>query len=340
MDENVPPPLPQLPYAQAHASPGSGSLIAAAVLCFLGTLVPLGWLAVQVSNVQVHQLHAALTATRLPFGLLLLEDVVCALGLAGLLLVSGVLLCLRARWAIHVAGALMGVVLVGATGATVAEAVRRLSKDPPLAKPMSEHVAEIALRAGTSVLLPFAVIVLLSRRSVRSAIVFRRGSLPATPVLIFTAGTVLIWYGLAATSLHEQANAYEVYFGRFYGGVTVTLWRVGFAAAWVLAGVLLVSGGTTGCLLGLVVTLAHLASELILAAMGGADALARESFSRSSDQLGAILAMSAGPDAPWPAALWRSATALCLLGLVLLAAEDLLFEDVPDPQEAAGDAGA
>ena len=59
-----------------------------------------------------------------------------------------------------------------------------------------------------------------------------------------------------------------------------------------------------------------------------------------SDQLGAILAMSAGPDAPWPAALWRSATALCLLGLVLLAAEDLLFEDVPDPQEAAGDAGA
>src|SRR5687767_6664971 len=176
---------PPILYAPRVRRPGLGSLIAAAVLCFIGPLVPLGWLALQLVNLEHAQLRAGLTGARLPFGLLLLEDVAGALALIVLLIVAGVLLCLRARWAIHVAGAVMGVVLVGATGATLAEAVRRLADHSPIAKPAAEHVPEIALRAGLAVAWPLAVVVLLSRRSARAAIVARRGSMPRVPVLLF-----------------------------------------------------------------------------------------------------------------------------------------------------------
>jgi hypothetical protein len=341
MDQTLPPTPSELPYVQDDGLPRSGSLITAAVLCFLGTVVPLSWLALQLYNLRLHQLHAALTGARLPFGLLLLEDVTCVLTLVALLIVSGVLLCVRVRWAVHVAGAVLAVVLVGATGATLAEAVRRFSDDSPMKKPASHHAAEIALRAATCVVLPLAVVGLLSRRSVWEAVASRRGSMPGLPVLLFAAGTVFIWYGLAATSVHEQALPYGVYFGRFYGGAAVTLWRLGFAAAWVLAGVLLVRGRMTGWAMALIVTLAAIASEALLAAVGGTDVLKRETIPLSQQlAVGLGVARAGEPNAPWLAALWRSATPLCLLALLLLAGRHFLFEDVPDPPETTGLASA
>src|SRR5688572_12498801 len=108
---------PPVPYADHRVSwPRSGSLMTAAFLCFFGTLVPLVWMSVQAVNIRVNELSAAFRGTRLPFGLLLLEDAACALALIALLILAGVMLCLRTRWAIHVTGAVMGIVLVGATG--------------------------------------------------------------------------------------------------------------------------------------------------------------------------------------------------------------------------------
>src|SRR5687768_17592478 len=99
---------PPLPYASVRASPlppRSGSLMTAAVLCFVGALFPLIWLGIQVVNTQHHEWRAAFTANRLPFKLLLLEDATCALALCALLILGGVLLCLRAKWAVHMLGA-------------------------------------------------------------------------------------------------------------------------------------------------------------------------------------------------------------------------------------------
>jgi hypothetical protein len=331
--------LQPIPYDQVRGSPRSVPLVFAAVLCFFGTLVPLAWLGIQAVNFQHRQLIAAFTSPRLPFGLILLEEAACALTLVALLILSGVLLCVRARWSIHIAGAVMGIAIVGATGATLAVAIERFFEDPTFAKPLSENIAEVALLAGAGIVLPLLVVLMLSRGSGRATIVSRRGSMPGTPVLPFVTGAVLVWYGLAATSVHEQAVPVGIYFCRLYTGTAVTLWRVGFASAWILAGILLLRASLSGWMLAILVTAAAITSEALLAAIGGADALVRKSFLKTFDPLDASLALAGGPRAPELAALWRSATHLCLLGLLLLAALHFLFEDVPDrssPSEETG----
>ena len=155
--DHMPPPIVYAPHAD---SPRSRSLIAAAVLCFAGTLVPLAWLAIQLANARTNEVLATFSGARLPFGLLLLENAASALALCGLLILAGVLLCHRARWAIHVTSALMGIVLVGATGATLAEAARALTAAGATVRGAAV-VAATVLRGTRNVVVPP-----LSRRTV------------------------------------------------------------------------------------------------------------------------------------------------------------------------------
>lgn len=336
----TPPPVPtppaMIPAGEYSAMPGSRSLIAAAILCFIAAPVPLIWLAFQLSNLQQKSMLAAFMGLRLPFRAVFIEEIVCTAGLAALLIVCGVLLLARARWAVHFTGAVMGVVIVGGLAATIAEIVRRLTDDSPRAAPPESHFGEIALRTVAVVVWPMVIAILLGSRSILAAIVDRRGSLPSIGGVEFASGVVLIWFGLAATSIHRQSIPYDIFFGRIVSDTPATVWRVAFAVAWVIAGVLMIRGRKGAGIVAILVTAAAIASEVMLAVAGGTEALADRTIADRVERFEIEMATPFEPDSPWLAALYRGAGPLCLL--LFLLAPYVLFVDEPD-ETAAKDQG-